>query len=143
MFCNYTKSLDNKTTNKNFVNESYLFTQIRYIVKTFTTTAREPSIYKQSPIFWLLTKKLSFSNLCKYGNFSSFLDSLLPFQKQSFPIQHNWLIIFLSCQSKYKIKLNVLFQVRHELLQPGRKQTLNKQELVIKINPVTFRPFSP
>ena len=39
------KSLDNKTTNKNFVNESYLFTQISYILKTYTTTAREPSIH--------------------------------------------------------------------------------------------------
>ena len=44
MFCNNTKSLENKMTN-NFVNESYLFTQISYIVKTYTTTAQEPSIY--------------------------------------------------------------------------------------------------
>ena len=29
----------------NIVNASYLFTQISYIVKTYTTTAREPSIY--------------------------------------------------------------------------------------------------
>ena len=43
MFCNNTISLENKTTN-NFVNESYLFTQTSYIVKTYTTTAREPSI---------------------------------------------------------------------------------------------------
>ena len=28
-----------------FVNESYLLTQIRAIVKTYTTTAREPSIH--------------------------------------------------------------------------------------------------
>ena len=40
----YIKSLENKTTN-NFVNESYLFTQISYIIKTYTTTAREQSIY--------------------------------------------------------------------------------------------------
>ena len=29
----------------NFVNESHLFTQGKTIVKTYTTTAREPSLY--------------------------------------------------------------------------------------------------
>ena len=31
----------------NYVNESYLFTQTSYIEKTYTTTAREPSIYNK------------------------------------------------------------------------------------------------
>ena len=44
MFCNNTKNLENKNDN-NFVNESYLLTQISSIVKTYTTTARETSIY--------------------------------------------------------------------------------------------------
>ena len=43
-FCSNNKSLANKTTN-NFVNESHLFTQGKTIVKTYTTTAREPSMY--------------------------------------------------------------------------------------------------
>ena len=46
MFCYNPESLENKTTN-NFVNESYIFTQICYIVKTYMTTAREPSIYER------------------------------------------------------------------------------------------------
>ena len=44
MFCNNTKSLENKTT-LNFVNESHLFTQGKTIATTYTTTAQEPSIY--------------------------------------------------------------------------------------------------
>ena len=34
-----------KSIYNNFVNESYLFTQISYKVKTYMTMAREPSIY--------------------------------------------------------------------------------------------------
>ena len=34
----------------NFVNWSYLFTHISYLEKTYTTTAQEPSIYRQSPV---------------------------------------------------------------------------------------------
>ena len=41
------KSLENKNDN-NFVNESYLFTQISTIAKTNTITAQEPSIYSYS-----------------------------------------------------------------------------------------------
>ena len=37
----------------NFVNVSYLFTPISYLEKTYTTTAREPSIY----IFFLFKSK--------------------------------------------------------------------------------------
>ena len=43
MFCNNTKSLANKTIN--FVNESHLLIWGKTTVKTYTTTAREPSIY--------------------------------------------------------------------------------------------------
>ena len=57
--CNYTKSLENKTT-RNIVNASYLFTQFSTLAKTYTTTAREPSIYaKPNDVCfateWLLT----------------------------------------------------------------------------------------
>ena len=38
------------------------------------------SIHRQSPILLLLTKNFLLVILCKYGNFSSFLNSLLPFQ---------------------------------------------------------------
>ena len=38
-------TLVNKKNDTNFVNESHLFTQGKTIVKTYTTTAREPSIY--------------------------------------------------------------------------------------------------
>ena len=44
VFCNNTKSLA-KLNDNNFINESYLFTQGKTIVKAYTTTAREPSIY--------------------------------------------------------------------------------------------------
>ena len=44
--CNYTKSFKNKTT-LNIVNVSYSFTQFSTLDKTYTTTAREPSIYTQ------------------------------------------------------------------------------------------------
>ena len=47
--CNYTKSLENKTT-RNIVNASYLFTQFSTLAKTYTTTAREPSIYDADKI---------------------------------------------------------------------------------------------
>ena len=40
----YNKSLENKTT-RNIVNASYLFTQLSTLAMTYTTTAREPSIY--------------------------------------------------------------------------------------------------
>ena len=43
------RSLENKN-DKNFVNESYLSTQTSPIVKTYTTTAREPSIYPNVPL---------------------------------------------------------------------------------------------
>ena len=33
----------------NFVNASYLFTHISYLEKTYTTTAREPSLYNKYP----------------------------------------------------------------------------------------------
>ena len=46
MSCNYIKSLENKTTTK-LRNVSYLFTPISYLEKTYTTTAREPSIYPE------------------------------------------------------------------------------------------------
>ena len=42
--CNFTKSLENKTT-LNIVNASYLFTQFSTLARIYTITAREPSIY--------------------------------------------------------------------------------------------------
>ena len=44
VFCNNAKSLENKKTD-NFVTKFYLFAQNSTIAKTYTTTAREPSIY--------------------------------------------------------------------------------------------------
>ena len=67
----------------------------RIIDPFFSCQQNGAGMYKQIPIFLLLTKNLPFVILCKYGNFSKFLDSLLPFQEQSFPIRQNWLIIFL------------------------------------------------
>ena len=49
VFCNNTKSLRNKN-DINFVNESYLFTQDKTIVTTYTITAREPSIHPNSRV---------------------------------------------------------------------------------------------
>ena len=37
----------------NFVNESHLFTQGKIITKTYTTTAREPSIYTKVTVIQL------------------------------------------------------------------------------------------
>ena len=44
----------------NFVNESHLFTLSRTIAKTYTTTAREPSIYPDEP--FILTDNFFIKN---------------------------------------------------------------------------------
>ena len=44
-------SLENKTT-RNIVNASYLFTQFSTLAKTYTTTAREPSIHTYIHQVW-------------------------------------------------------------------------------------------
>ena len=91
MSCNYTKSLENKTT-RNIVNASYLFTQFSTLAKTYTTTAREPSIYtsRQSKF---ITRK---SNQKKVGlnalaNRLSVLNNKIP------------LIMFNSSRDSFKI----------------------------------------
>ena len=48
---------------------------------------------KKSANTWIWCQRIC---LCQYSNFSTILDSLLPFWPQSFPIRQNWLIILPS-----------------------------------------------
>ena len=49
----------------------------------------ELGIYRQSPIFLLLTKNFHLVILCKYGNFSPYFKQPVNFSVQFFPIQQN------------------------------------------------------
>ena len=52
--------LKQRKNDNNFVNESHLHTQGKTIVKTYTTTAQEPSIYDTSNSSVFSLKRFSF-----------------------------------------------------------------------------------
>ena len=80
-FCQVEKNRRNREPILFFLQQVKLF--YCSIVLTFTLIlTRQNRIYRQSPIFLLLTKNFRLVISCKYGNFSSFLDSLLTFHSR-------------------------------------------------------------
>ena len=64
----------------NLIKKSLLYNSFQRVLCYNFAQAQNEIVYRQSPIFLLLTRNLLLGFLCKYGNFSSFLDILWSFQ---------------------------------------------------------------